>query len=88
MAKPISLGECCNNCFTALNYTSIEVPDDIQEDVSRSSTRLSLLADSEQVASLHTGEPKGFGWHRCDGCGSPFGGDRHELLAHKIRKDH
>lgn len=89
--KRIFLGDCCSDCFAAVNYNPAELPPAAAETARAASEKLSLLCDKEKVVSLSTGvwngfkvpDPKGPGGDWCDGCGSSKPSDFWQLIGLK-----
>ncbi len=85
--RTVKLGECCADCFDAINFSLSEIPPERHAAVKAAGDKISAKADLEGVASLHTGEREAFSHARCDGCGSTLAGSRWPLDGLTDRKD-
>lgn len=81
--QKITIGECCADCFAAINYNPREMLPDAAEAARIAGEKLSRLCDAEGVQSLHTGDFAGFSTRTCAGCRSELGGDRWPLIGLK-----
>lgn len=85
--KVINLGTCCRDCFNAIHFSPTNLEADEMMRAAEAGKALSLLADREDVKSLHTGDNVGFSHDRCLACGNTLAGDRYEIYGLQDRKD-
>lgn len=79
--KALSLGECCADCFAAINYNASEMRPDDRQRALEAGKKLIALADAERANIVYTGGYKGFSHNICAGCRSTLAGDRWLLIA-------
>lgn len=79
--RKIELGECCADCFAAINYNTSDMPYDHRQRAQEAGKKLSNLLEAEHAQSVCTGDYRGFGSCTCAGCRNEQAGDRWHLVA-------
>lgn len=65
----VELGNCCADCFDAIEGADSPPPPVIFHDVAQ-------VVTANALTSIHTGEEQGFSWTPCAVCKSVKGGER------------